>query len=209
MSDSMTLWTIAHQAPHICGILQARILEWVAIPLSRRSPWPRDWTQVSCIAGRFFSIWATRKAQFFPYLGLDYFLIHPLRLLFHWLFMFGCLSNLLVLSLFLWTLKTISGCFLPVTFRLWTMLFVEVLFWGGCFPLFVMFDSSMQTPLHALSRWLDIQWVCFPQHWLSRTFLLSVLPSPLPPEMPAVTDFWTAVPVSFILLFVFHPQSCG
>ena len=36
------------------GILQARVLEWVAIPLSRGSSQPRDWTQVSCIAGRFF-----------------------------------------------------------------------------------------------------------------------------------------------------------
>ena len=38
------------------GILQARILEWVAIPFSRGSSWSRDWTQVSCIAGRFFTI---------------------------------------------------------------------------------------------------------------------------------------------------------
>ena len=36
------------------GILQARILEWVAIPFCRRSSWPRDWTQFSHIAGRFF-----------------------------------------------------------------------------------------------------------------------------------------------------------
>ena len=46
------------------GILQARILEWVAIPFSRGSSWPRDQTQVSCIAGRFFTIWATREALF-------------------------------------------------------------------------------------------------------------------------------------------------
>ena len=39
-------------------ILQARILEWVAIPFSRRSSQPRDWTQVYCIAGRFLTIWA-------------------------------------------------------------------------------------------------------------------------------------------------------
>ena len=44
------------------GILQARILEWVAIPFSRESSWPRKRTQVSCIAGRFFTIWATREA---------------------------------------------------------------------------------------------------------------------------------------------------
>ena len=37
------------------------ILEWVAIPFSRASSWPRNWTQVSCIAGRFFTIWATRR----------------------------------------------------------------------------------------------------------------------------------------------------
>ena len=45
------------------GILQARILEWVVILFSRRSSWPRDWIQVSRIAGRFFTVWATREAQ--------------------------------------------------------------------------------------------------------------------------------------------------
>ena len=40
----------------VLGILQARKLEWVAIPFSRRSSLPRDQTQVSCIAGRFFTI---------------------------------------------------------------------------------------------------------------------------------------------------------
>ena len=41
------------------GILQAGILEWVAICFSWRYSWPRDWSKVSCIAGRFFTIWAT------------------------------------------------------------------------------------------------------------------------------------------------------
>ena len=45
-------------------ILQARILEWIAIPLSRGSPWPSDQTQVSCIAGRFFTVWVTRETQY-------------------------------------------------------------------------------------------------------------------------------------------------
>ena len=45
------------------GILQARILEWVAFPFSRRSIQPRDQTQVSHIAGGFFTSWATREAQ--------------------------------------------------------------------------------------------------------------------------------------------------
>ena len=43
------------------GILQARILEWVAIHFSRGSSQPRDWTWVSCIAGRFFTVWAIEK----------------------------------------------------------------------------------------------------------------------------------------------------
>ena len=45
------------------GILQARILEWVAIPLSKESFQPGDQAQVSYIVGGFFSIWATREAQ--------------------------------------------------------------------------------------------------------------------------------------------------
>ena len=43
-------------------ILQAKILEWVAISFSRGSSWTRDWTQVSHIAGRCFNLWATREA---------------------------------------------------------------------------------------------------------------------------------------------------
>ena len=44
------------------GILQARILEWIAILSSRGFSWPRDWTLVSCIAVRFFTLWATGKS---------------------------------------------------------------------------------------------------------------------------------------------------
>ena len=45
------------------GILQARILEWVPFPFSRGSSQPRDRTQVSRIAGRFFTSCVTREAQ--------------------------------------------------------------------------------------------------------------------------------------------------
>ena len=45
------------------GILQARIVEWVAMPSSRGSSQPRDQTQVSHLVGGFFTIWATREAQ--------------------------------------------------------------------------------------------------------------------------------------------------
>ena len=41
------------------GILQARMLEWIAIPFSRASSWPRDGTQVSCITSKLFSVWGS------------------------------------------------------------------------------------------------------------------------------------------------------
>ena len=49
------------------GILQVRILEWIAVPFSRGSSQPSDWTPVSPIVGGFFTIWATREAQNFKW----------------------------------------------------------------------------------------------------------------------------------------------
>ena len=60
-------------ASSLHGILQARVLEWIAISFSRGSTWPRDWTRVSHIPGRHFNLWATREA-------LNYLLENPL----HW-----------------------------------------------------------------------------------------------------------------------------
>ena len=62
---------VAQSCPTLCdrmdytihGILQARILEWVAFPFSRGSSRTRDQTQVSCIVGGFFTNGATREAQ--------------------------------------------------------------------------------------------------------------------------------------------------
>ena len=50
-------------ASSVHWILQARILKWVAVSFCRGSSWPKDWTQDSWIAGRFFTIWATGKSQ--------------------------------------------------------------------------------------------------------------------------------------------------
>ena len=75
------------------GILQARILEWVAVPSSRGSSQPRGRTQVSLIAGGFFTSWATREAhtstsisrllQFKPMLfkGLLYFFLNWIHII--------------------------------------------------------------------------------------------------------------------------------
>ena len=58
MSDS--LWPHGLYSP---WTLQARTLEWVAFPFIRRSSHPRDWIQVSLIAGGLFTSWATREGQ--------------------------------------------------------------------------------------------------------------------------------------------------
>ena len=76
--DLMTDWALVTQScPTLCDPLwparllcpQARILEWVAISFSRRSSWSGDRTWVSCIAGRFFTVWATRGSLMMDWIG--------------------------------------------------------------------------------------------------------------------------------------------
>ena len=62
-----TLWDPMDWSPSgssIHGILHARILGWVSLPFFRWSSWARDRIQLSCIAGWFFSIWATGELEF-------------------------------------------------------------------------------------------------------------------------------------------------
>ena len=59
MSDSLR----PHGLYTVHGILRARTLEWVTFSFSTGSSQPRDQTQVSLIAGRFFTSWATREAK--------------------------------------------------------------------------------------------------------------------------------------------------
>ena len=61
MSDC--LWPHGLSGSSVHRVLQARKLEWVAIPFSRGFSQPRDQTRVSCTAGGFFTSWATREAQ--------------------------------------------------------------------------------------------------------------------------------------------------
>ena len=62
---AQSCWTLCDPVDcTVQGILQARILEWVAFPFSRGSSQPRDRTQVSLIVGGFFTCWATREAMF-------------------------------------------------------------------------------------------------------------------------------------------------
>ena len=89
VSDS--LWLLPGSSVH--GILQARILEWVAIPFSTGSSQPREWTWVSCIAGKFFTVcvyiihrnkvWALELFFFLIAIGISFSNIgHPIKSLF-------------------------------------------------------------------------------------------------------------------------------
>ena len=66
------------------GILQARILEWVAFSFSRGSSPSRDWTHISHIAGGFFTSWATREA---PVFTLSYQYLSSMTFLRPWSFL--------------------------------------------------------------------------------------------------------------------------
>ena len=87
----VTTWTVTDSFVH--GIIQARILEWVAIHFSRRSSWPKDQTHIfciSCIASCFFTIWATREPLNF-YVTLIFWkkqLLKPKNSL--WLYLVNC-----------------------------------------------------------------------------------------------------------------------
>ena len=67
---SNSLWPMEESSrteSSVHRILQARILEWVAVPSLRGSSWPRNWThisKISCIEGRLFTHWATWEAEY-------------------------------------------------------------------------------------------------------------------------------------------------
>ena len=78
VSNSLHSTDCSPSGSSVQGILQARMLKWVAMPSSRGSSGPRDWIQVSCITGRFFAPEPLRKSLLQRYLvvfradGLEY-----------------------------------------------------------------------------------------------------------------------------------------
>ena len=63
MSSSLRPMDCSLPGFSVHGVLQAGLLEWLAIPFSRGSSQPRDWTRTSCTEGSFYTIWTTREAQ--------------------------------------------------------------------------------------------------------------------------------------------------
>ena len=88
IQDDLTIlkkWSIVAQScPTLCdpmdcvhGIFQSKVLEWVAISFSRGYFQPKDWTQISSIVGRHFTIWATRRKQKWMTLPFPLEVIYP------------------------------------------------------------------------------------------------------------------------------------
>ena len=108
------------------GISQARILEWVDIPFSRGSSQPRDRTQVSRIAGGFFTSWATREAQ--------------------WRTVMVILQE--ALSLCLLTKAGPRAPVLIVLQRVWMCIKAEQLLFSTCFVNWAKMDLDISYKLH-------------------------------------------------------------
>ena len=98
VSDSLRPCGCSPPGSSVHGILQERILEWVAISFYRGSFWPRDQTWVSCIAGRCFTLWATRDSHNHV---LDYQIQYQVL---PWNFSAKiCICNLHFFSFFIWS----------------------------------------------------------------------------------------------------------
>ena len=120
--------------PHCRGILyqlshkeSQRILEWVAYPFSTGSSQPRNRTGVTCIAGEFFTSWATRETILESCL----------------LFIFRCLKLIPVIVFFSWELVTLCFSFIyqknwVLLWRLWKKNLDSVIFQWGVLNFFVL-----------------------------------------------------------------------
>ena len=133
----------------IHGILQARTLEWVAISFSMASSQHRDQTQVSCIAGRFFTVWSTREAWGCP------LLFWPWRSRSApvwsgrspWLWEWE-ISSSFISYLFLYLLSSLSCCLSPTSPP-----FFFFLFWETCSSFSVQKSATLPSHLGARKIW--------------------------------------------------------
>ena len=162
---------IAQSCPTLCdpmdyivhGILQVRILEWVAFPFSRGSSQPRDWTQVSHIAGGFFTSWVTREAQEYRVISLSLFQrIFPTQEL-NW----GLLHCRRILYQLSHQRSTYSG--LVWFFCMWLSSFLSTIYWRY-YPFSIVCSfllchkliDHLSVGLFTGSQFCSIElWICF------------------------------------------------
>ena len=133
----------------VYGILQARTLEWVALPFSRGSSWPGDQTQAPCLAGRIFTVWAPREAL--QIVSMLPFTLFPESLL--WKFLKECLFYIFFLK----------GKNLLLVLITKILTWLELPFW---FPALV----RIITILHA-TEWNSHSWCVFHNSFHQSHFL--------------------------------------
>ena len=163
------------------GILQARILEWVAFPFSRGSAQPRNQTHVSRIGGRFFTSWGTREAGF----SMQWMLLFYL-----WGALTWCIYD--PFHLILWTLLILGHKRCKIK-HFWVLPPPPLLTWNVFSQLILWFCESRifqvgnlkdhaPTPISNRIRWLL---------GLIKSPLVSPIPprSPLPHQM--INEIWT------------------
>ena len=144
MSDSFYPIDCSMPGSSVHGILQAGILEYVAISFSRESSQPRNWTQVSCIAGWFFTDWAMREAHSLclstccqhVFITVDVNLDHLVEVLF--VSFVHCNVLLYLLSYTLWKKITMHRLHLGVV--------INAHFPWGC-SIYVIWNSALEVSL--------------------------------------------------------------
>ena len=152
------------------GILQIRILEWVAIPFSRGSSQPRDRTQISLIAGRFFTSWATISFQkfwprnfsnadclifsFISYIGYLLYSIYFLYFLYNLSFISSLWINLDTIGLFSGLLILLSAMFSLIL----NESAIQYLILGTEFP-FVNFFNAFEVSAEILHTTLNFEYI--------------------------------------------------
>ena len=104
VSDSLWPHKLSPTSSSAHGILQARILDWLAISFSKGSSWCRDWSPVSCFAGRFFTAWAIRKSQNITFVSF-------ISMLFFFFFNVGHLRMFWLKAIKFWTGLTFKFCY--------------------------------------------------------------------------------------------------
>ena len=124
--------------PSVHGILQARTLEWVAISFSRGTSWPRKWTQVSSIAGRYFTDWATREVRAFYFLWYVQIFVNRCMKNYGNIIFLSFLKKLMLKMSIL-----ISTCFFSYIHSL---------------PLAALFCAPGGWSLSSLVKWLKLSW---------------------------------------------------
>ena len=195
------------------GILQARTLEWVAVYFSRGFSKPRDWTQVSCLAGRLFTISATREARVYLYTWSTYVVIILNQVLFCVLWKLSVYTILWSTSLCPWDFPgknigvgyhlLLQGIFPTQGSLHWQVSSLPLSYQGSLYLLL------LKIPVYTVMNITSIKQSCSGAQTRGGTWGLWVLPGPHSSLPPALCHMWdpnrSSVRGQSMAVFPWHP----